>query len=216
MVMLLLVSSVVVGQDFREAVLEVRKVYGQVERLHAVIDIKVYVGASSLKPYYAEVADIRRDKQNCRYHYGTNDMLMNEKYLVLVDRSAKEMSVSKRNLKGEAALRSDPVQVNLDSLLKHYDQAIYAGREGNADHYKLVRHKGEPARTDIFIDVQTKLVRRIEYHYREGQRVFIDFKVFDLHPQFEPDTFQEKHFFSVTKGKIVAADQFKGYTISGG
>ena len=202
------------AQDFRHAVDEARKAYGQADHLHAVMLIKVFESASSGKPYYSETADIKRHKNNYLYRYGVTEMLMNERYLVLVDKSSKEISFSRRDLKSEDAAFKDPMTMSLDSLLKKYKQTTYIGRKDNMDRYQLTQATESISRTDLFFDIRTKLIRRIEYHYPEGQHVSIEFQVFNQAPSFKADTFYESNYIVIGKDKIIPSAQYQGYNVS--
>jgi outer membrane lipoprotein-sorting protein len=211
---LLLLSAVSsYSQDFRLAADEARKAYGTLDRLHVIMKINVYDSKGAGKPSISQTADIKKDGYNYRYHVGSNDMLMNEKYLVLVNGDVKDISVSKRNLKAEKEF-DDPVKMNFDSLVKHYDKVNYLGRKNDVDQYELIRTKGDLVSTGFFFDIKTKLLRKIEYHYKEGQLVVIEFRVFDQQPVFTKDTFSETDYLIASGGKWTPAERFVGFNIS--
>lgn len=210
----MLLPATLPGQDFSKVLEEMRKNYSTINRLHCVMYVKVYDHVTSSRPVYAETADIKRDNDHYLYRYGSSDMFMNDRYIIMVDRASREIFVNPRNLKGEKAL-NDPVQLNLDSLSKYYEQVKFVGRTGNFDQYTLTQKSGMLSKTNLFIDVQTKLIGRIEYHYTEGQFVLIEFKIFNPDPHFSADTFSDRNFVLASGKKMVPSDQFKGFRVIG-
>lgn len=200
--------------NLKKAILKMQEEYKTMDKLHLIMSIQVFESESASKPYYSEIANIKRDKNNYLYQFGSQEMLMNEKYLLMIDRSSKEIFCNKRNLKSELNTFKDAFQMNIDSLLKFYGKTILVGKEDQIEQYRLFQDKGPVNQVDLFIDASSGLLKRIDYAYKDKQYVKIDFKMFDRTPVFNPGIFNENNYITVQKEKLVASERFKGYNVS--
>ncbi len=200
------------AQNLNQALQDLRKQYTQSDQLWIVMQIQAFQQPQSEVAYYHEKAEIKKNGNNYLYHFGGTEMLMNAKYLIVVDKNATEIVVSKRNTKTEAEFK-DLAQVNIDSLLTFYDNPEYLGRTKSIDHYRVFQKKGAIHQVDLWINSQTKLLKKIEYQYQNKQRVVISFDLFDIHPVFPIHAFAETHYVIMEKGKIKSAAPYKNYSI---
>lgn len=201
-------------ETFKKVILKMQEEYKNMDKLHLIMSIEVFENATATKPYYNEVADIKRDKNNYLYTFAGQEMLMNDKYLLMVDRAEKEIFCNKRNLKSEQNTFKDAFQVNIDSLLNFYGETKYLGKKEQLDHFQLFQKTGQVSRIDLFIDSFTGLLKRIDYAYNDDQFVKIEFKVFDRAPQFNTAVFDERNYIVIQKEKLTASEKFKGYRLS--
>lgn len=199
------------AQDFKQALLAMQEKYRAMEKFHIVMQVKVFEEGAEATPFYHEKVEIRKDGARYRYRYGDQDLLMNERYLIMVDRTSREIVCNKTN--PGAAQAKDPLQANMDSLFSSYGKPQYVGREGQADHYRLSLDRGEVSEVEIFIDPDQRVFRKIEYRYRERQRAVIDFLVFDTAPAFEMGAFDEQYYISVSKNRISPSKNFSSYHV---
>jgi len=209
--MLFLFTGFLQAQDFKQLMKEMRKEYEQSRALQVVMEIKVYDSAQLSLPYYQQTVDVRRDGNNYWYQVEENEMLLNEKYLVMVDKQSRQISYSNRSLQAEKELQKN-FQFNLDSLLTQYETPRYLGKAGDAEHY-LVKEKGPIEEIHFHIIPQGHILKKIEYKYREGQYVSIVFLMFDRHPLFKADTFSETRYVVKVNNKMVPSRFFKQYEI---
>lgn len=200
------------AQHLNQALQDLRKQYAQSDQLRILMQIQAFERPQSDEPYYHDKAEIRKSGNKYLYKFGGTEMLMNAKYLIVVDKDAAEMVCSKHNLKTEADFK-DQVTVNIDSILTFYDHPEYLGRAKSIDHYRVFQKKGAINQIDLFINAQTNLLHRIEYHYRDKQFVVIDFDIFDMRPSFPANTFDESQYVAVEKGKMKVSDAYKKYSI---
>lgn len=200
------------AQDLNQALQDLRKQYAQSDQLRMVMQIQAFEKPQSDAPYYHEKAEIRKSGNQYLYQFAGTEMLMNAKYLIVVDKNAAEMVCSKRNLKTEADFK-DQAKVNIDSILTFYDHPQYLGRTKSIDHYRVFQKKGAIGQIDLFMNAQTNLLHRIQYHYRDKQWVVIAFDVFDMRPSFSSNTFDEAHYVAVEKGKMKPSAAYKKYSI---
>jgi outer membrane lipoprotein-sorting protein len=206
-------TLLVQGQDFKQALLVMRDKYKALEKVRIVMHVRVADEGSAVA-FYDETVEIIKDHHNYLYQFGGQDMLMNEKYLVMVDRSSREIICSQRDLKTETLyLPKDPFQANLDSLFAFYGQPKYMGRKEQTDHYRISLNSGEVKGIDLFIDTESNLFRKVQYQYRDNQQAVIDFKVFDVNPQFEPDMFDEGKYVVVSGTSVKPSKNFLNYHV---
>lgn len=192
-----------------------QKEYEQSDKLHIVMMVKVFEEKASDTPYYQEKVDIKKDKLSYHYRFGATEMLMNHKYLIMVDRNATEIVYSKRDQKAEVSMKS-LVQFGLDSILGLYEIPAYLGTQHGVSHYRIIQKAGPVDQIDLFINTQTNLLKKMEYQYREGHFVSILFEAFNKQPKFSEATFDERQYVRGENGRFKGAGDFNQYTISEG
>jgi hypothetical protein len=178
------------------------------------MSIRIFEDDKSNTPYFDETADIKRQKKNYYYQFGSINMLMNAKYILMVDKSSKEIVCTRRSLKTEEQMERDPFKLNLDSILTFYGNPDYLGKTADGTHYRLSQKKGTIRQYDFFIDEKQKIVNKIEYRYEDGHYVVIRFTLFETHPAFSTDIFDERKFVTEEKGKLTASGAYRGYHVA--
>jgi hypothetical protein len=200
------------AQSFRELAAEVKQGYDSIHRVHIVIAVMVYENDKSESPLFVDQGTVKKDEQNFFYQFGGKDMIMNSKYTIVVDRQKREMFLSDRDLKGEKQF-SDPVIVNMDSVFNLYEDPMMIDSTGSVVHYKLVQKKGQIKQVDMHIDVEKKELRKLEYRYRSGQYVVMDFLKFERNITFEENVFSEARYVVNINNQLKPADAFKGFRV---
>jgi hypothetical protein len=201
--------------NFKQDLLDMRKKYDQVDRIHVVMHVKVFDNVSSSNAFYNQRFEIQKDKENYRYQLGEMDMLMNDKFIVIIDNTQREIMCNRRDVKGEKIYK-DPVKANLDSLFSFFSTPVYVGMQNDIAHYQLSISDGDVTEVHVFINKRKMIFERITYQYRDKQFAAIDFKVFDVQPQFALDTFSEATYVTLSKTKIKPSAKFAGYHILNG
>jgi hypothetical protein len=206
-------SASLIAQDLKHALTRMQQLYAQSDRLHIVMRIQAFENETSSTPYYHEKADIKRSGTHYHYQFGATDMLLNDRFLVMVDKAAREITYRKQNSRRDAALPSAQ-SLNMDSLFRFYENPQYLGRKGNTDHYRAVQKKGPVDRIDLLIRADTGFLAAVKYRYRKGPLVSIDFLKFDPRPHFGPEVFDENKYVTTEAGKFKAAAPFRNYHVS--
>ncbi|MBD2769221.1 hypothetical protein IC235_15120 [Hymenobacter sp. BT664] len=201
------------AQDLKQAVTRMQKLYSQSNRLHVVMRIEAFEKETATTPYYQEQADIKREGANYWYLFGTTEMLLNARFIVMVDKSAREMMFNTRKPGAGPSFQAAKAP-NLDSLFRFYEDPQYLGRKGHTDHYRVVQKKGPVDRIDLLIDGGTGFLSEIRYRYRQGPLVAIHFLTFDPQPRFGPDVFAEARYITRSGGTVQPAVSFKHYHLS--
>ncbi len=214
LVLLVLLSQQALSQSFKERLQLMQKEYSALQNIHMRMTIQVFENDKGDKPFYNEEADIKKQDQYYHYEFGGTNMLMNSKYIVMVDKGSREIVCSKRSLKAEAKFGSDPFRVNLDSILMFYESRDFVGKQVDDEHYKLLQKKGAVKQIDLFINSKLNVLSRIEYRYEDQHYVVIQFTLMEKQPVFEESTFDESQYFITQKGKFRVANAFAGYHLS--
>lgn len=202
------------AQGFKECLESMQKTYSVIENVHIKMSIRIFEDDKSSAPYFNETADIKRQNKNYYYQLGSINMLMNTKYILMVDRSSQEIVCTRRSLRAEEQMAQDPFKINLDSILSFYGTPDYLGKTSDGTHYRLFQKTGSIRQFDFFIDEERKIVNKIEYRYEDKHYVVIRFTLFETHPVFSVDTFDERKFVVVEKGKLTPSSSYKGFHVA--
>lgn len=200
------------AQDFRQALLEMRKEYAQAEQLHIRMEVQVFEQKDASDPLYQQEVDIRKNGQHYLYKFGSNEMLLNDRFQLMVDKNTKEISWTKRTLQEEAALEG-MMKFDLDSILSFYSVPEYVGGDADSDHYRIVQKEGLVGQIDLFLNKQTKMLSKMEYQYQGGQFISVQFKAFNTQAVFPEGTFDEASYIRREKGQIKGAGEYRGYNV---
>src|SRR5688572_26117027 len=174
--LLICICQQVNAQSFSHLVSELRKKYETADKLHVVMDIVVFESNTATTPYFSEHADIKRDGTNYKYQMESNELLMNNQFLIMVDKNTKEILFGTRDLQTEAQL-PDPFKMNIDSIFNIIGQPQFVSNSGGRDHYKFSQPEGLIAQIDLFFNTEKKFMEEIKYLYREGQVASIKINV---------------------------------------
>lgn len=205
---------VLTAQDLRQALLKMRGVYEQSDKFHIVMKVQAFENEQTTTPYYNEKAEVKREGDKYLSRFSGNDMLMNERYFVMVDKGAREIVCNPRSLKAERETFKDLFKLSLDSILSLYNEPRYLGRDNELDRYEIKQKKGPIGMIGLTINSRTSILTELTYHYRDKQYVTITFELFDTQPVFLAGTFDEGQYIAKTKGKTMPAPAFRKYTVT--
>ncbi|MEI9921936.1 MAG: hypothetical protein WDO14_24555 [Bacteroidota bacterium] len=191
--LLVLSSAIADAQDFKQAVSDFQKKYQSAENLRIRMSIDAFISKSMKQPFYQEKVTI--SKRGTAYHnrLSASEMVMNEKYIVVVDHSNKEIALGNRDLRTEKEFYNQ-VQFDLDSTLKFYDEAKFVGIVSGVSHFSIVQKKGDIEKIDLFFKQETGDLKQINYLYKSGNWVAISIDEFNVSPTFENTEFDETQF----------------------
>jgi hypothetical protein len=201
------------GQDFKQAILDMRSVLEGAKQLHIVMDVSVYERSVSNTVLYHDKVEINRDGNRYLYHYSNSDFLQNERYMIMVNKSEREMTVSRVDDQDEGD-RGPKMNFDVDSILSLYQNPQHLGRDKGVDHFRVRQERTDVTQIDLYVNSMTHLLEKMEYLYDNGQRVLIRFTVFDVHPVFGENEFDEGRYVQVKNGKVSSAQAYQGYKVS--
>jgi hypothetical protein len=200
------------AQDYRRDFEALRKKNMSSPKLHIVMSVDAYSEENSQIPFYSQRADIKRFGTNYCYRFDKTEMLMNDKYLILVDHESKEIVCSRRDVNGESEFFG-PMNFDVDSMLSVYGDPKLIGRRGNIVNYQF-NQNGEIVAIDLFIDSVNVELKKIVYHYEDGQVVKILFERFDTNPRLEKSDFNEDKYVLKVEGVLKPSTAFTNFSIS--
>ena len=203
------------GQDFKQALSDMHKTFSEAKRMHIVMDISVFENVNSTTPFYHDKAEVKRDSNNYLYHYSNMDFLMNDQFIVIVDKTEKEIMCSRRDTGSENDFNKQ-FSFNIDSIFSLFENPKHISREKDIDHYRVFQKNNSITQVDLFINSVSHLIQKTQYLYDNGQFVSIHFDQFDIHPKFKDEEFEEGLYFSKLNGKYQLAEKFKDFKISDG
>lgn len=212
--MLLLQSTVLHAQSFKDDFGKMLSIYKEVKNLYVEMENKVYKGNTLQK----EASSIIRKKGvNYLYHLSEHSMLINNDYVVLVDKRNYNIVFDKFTLEQAEKLNKIQMPVRED-LLKVYQDITYKGTKNNLKHYHLENDKETIYKMDLYFDVNTGLVKRAVYYHHPklvpgDMRSEIYLKVINIKPTFSEDAFSEKQFVTIKNGQGTAARAYTKYSV---
>src|SRR5688500_18851044 len=86
LICLMLIAQWAGAQDFKTLLSGFHEKYKENKNLRVSMNILVYESASAQTPFYSEHADVMREGLNYRYRMGSNELLMNNRYTIMVDK----------------------------------------------------------------------------------------------------------------------------------
>ncbi|MGB3181234.1 MAG: hypothetical protein WBB45_07570 [Cyclobacteriaceae bacterium] len=210
---LIILPGVLTAQDFRSSLERMRAKYEEVKDLHVEMQVEVFASPGKEESLLKLPVDVRKKGSMMAYEYGQNHMLLNSRYLIIVDGDSEEIICQERD-EDVFARQSGMMAMNIDSILSYYGQPEYLGREGKLESYRITQQAGPVSEMLLTIDSERDVIREIHYTYREGTYVQIVFSRFDTDPRFPEDTFSEAKFIQAGKNGLVPASRYSGYHLA--
>lgn len=206
-------SSSLTAQNFQERIQKVRDGYGNTNKLHVEMTIHIYENAQQRAPVHTEHATVKRDGTRYRYTYSSMEMLMNEKYTILVNLPERVISLAKRDVKGEGKFFKQPASFDLDSILRFYEEPVLVKVQEELEHYRVHQKEGQVKTVDLYIDARRNKLTRMDYVEKEGAYTVIEFNVLDTAPNFDEHEFVESNYILAVKDNVKPSPRFSGYRI---
>jgi len=190
-----------------------KKEYMEASNLHVRMSIKAFEKKSPSSIFYEQKAEIKKADRNFLYAFDGNEMLINQRVLVMINHKSKQIIFRPNSLKASTEF-IDSFKFNLDSLFRAYGESSFLGAENGLDHFKIVHKKGAIlSQTEMFFVQSSGQLQTITYSYLNGQQVVIDFELFDKQPAFEDDCFSENKYIVIANGKPSTAPLYAQYQI---
>lgn len=212
--LLLLQGIVLQAQSFKDDFGNMLSLYKEVNNLYVEMENKVYKG-SELEKESSSI--IRKKGASYLYHLAEHSMLINNDYVVLVDKRNYNIVFDKFTL--EQAEKLEKVQMPVrEDLLKVYKEVSYKGTKNKLKHYHLENEKETIYKMDLYFDVNTGFIRRAVYYHNPklipgDMRSEIYLKVINIKPTFSEEAFSEKQFVTIKNGEGIAARAYTKYSV---
>lgn len=206
-------SLSLMAQNFQERMENLRAGYGNTNKLHVEMVIHIYENEQQRTPVHTEHASLKRNGSLYQYKYSSMEMLMNDKYTILVNLPERMISFTKRDVKGEEKFFKQPTSFDLDSILGLYEAPALVKVQGELEHYRVRQKEGPVKTVDLYIDTRHNKLTRMDYVEQEGAYTVIEFKVLDTTPEFDENEFKESNYILAAKGTVKPSPRFSGYRI---
>ncbi|BDS15669.1 LolA family protein [Aureispira anguillae] len=202
------------GQSLKDDLDRMYKVYENQSDLYAKIESVVYEDGNEKM---TKKMTIKKKGGQYLYEMEEQSMLINDKYLVVVDHRNKQISYDKWSEHQANMLAKMYIPLGKD-LLEKYPKTEYRGEKSGIRQYSLYNDKVQMSRLDIFFDTKTGLVSQTRHYYNPKlvkNNVYIDmhFKEVDTQPNLSDNAFSEKQFLNITSKGVTAIDKYKTYKL---
>lgn len=200
------------AQNVRSMLESMQQEYTKTSKFHIVMLLQVQThGATS--SLYEEMIDLKKDSTNYLFKYGVIDVLSNERYTLVIDHDTKEISCAPRIFTKQDM--SSYFKMTLDSVLTFYKEPDRIDMQNNTVRYRFEQKKtGRLQNVDLIINTTTNLMQAVDYHYRNGQHVKIEFKIFDVKPTFDSSTFDDAKYVRRISDEWLVSSDFNGYRVN--
>lgn len=188
--------------------------------LHVVIDTHVLAddddGMTEQRREHTEIK-IKNGKYLCITP--GFEMLINDKYIVLVQNEEQEMLFSKNDGAYVKKQRDAIASMPFVAKPEVNDEIRFNGIRDGLKSYTVINSKGVIKRGDLWFDAQTGMLQKTEYEYTAdspmgASKVITEFKVLDPKAVISDDDFRESTYVDLTGGVAKAAQRFKNYTFT--
>ncbi|WMX17580.1 hypothetical protein [Aureispira sp. CCB-E] len=202
------------AQSIKEDFNKMLEAYKGVTNLYIEMENKVYQG-DDLQNESSSL--IRKKGNNYLYNLSEHAMLINDKYVVLVDKRNYNIVFDKFTKERAEYLNNMQIPIRED-LLNLYPSVTYMGITQNLKHYHLENDQEKIHKMDLFFDVSTGFVKRAVYYHNPklipgNMRSEIDLKVINTQPTFSEKTFSETQFFTTKDGQNIPARAYTKYSV---
>lgn len=211
---LLLLLQTSYAQSAKEDLTRMYELYHGVKDIYLEVENKTYKGD---KVMASQAAKIYKKGGSYLYEMGKVSMLVNKKYILLVNHESR-MMVCNKWTKAKATELEKMAVPSMEDLLSKYPTVNYLGRSGGQKHYSFENSKQALSKIEVFFEQKTGAAKRTVYH-RNPKLVKGDIKMelliekLELNPSFSAQTFSEKQFIQEQGGKLRPSSRYKNYTI---
>ena len=210
---LVIISMSVNGQDdFPATLAALQEKYSSADNMRIRMRIEAYPWRGSDQSFYKEDVLIEKSGTAYRYQLKETEMLMNDRFTLVVDHTTRRITMRARDVKGEINFQRQ-VSFHMDSILRIFPEGTYDGLHGINHQYVVHFKEGEISKMDLFISKESQTLTAIHYSYRTGQWVKIEFDEFELSPFFERNEFDESIFVNKTESIWAPSSTLSGYSI---
>jgi hypothetical protein len=205
--------------DYKTDLRKISEAYQKAGSVQMTINYSLYLGSSPV-PYETHTGTIVKSGENFLVKQFDTEIVINRKYAVVADHSAKVVMVDFAPKKAEREL-SAGMNFNVDSLMALLYKSVteLQAKEGQKG-YRLVFNEGnEYESIDLFFNTKTYFVEEVQMRYAEPveadgisgrPRVTITYSGISVSKK-SASAFSEKKFLTMRSGKFHLNEQYKEY-----
>jgi len=210
-IVLMSVASTASAQDFRRTMENLRDKYQNAENIRIKMSIDVFDTKGNQRSFYRDKIIITKQGSNYHHELSGADMVMNDRYMIMVDKSSRRIIMTKRDVKGETKFYKKAA-FSMDSVLQFYENGKFEGTSNDLNKFSATQKEGPIGKIEMFISKAGEL-KQINYSYRSGQWATIIFEEFNLSPNIEVGEFDEQQFVQKVGKEWHPAAAFAGYEV---
>lgn len=211
---ILLFPAVGHGQGYFDRVLKFYHTYVASDSMAAELTVDVYQSSGKSTPTYSTKASVYKSKGNYFSKMGETEMLLNNRYMVLIDHSAKEIVCSVRNDQTNINIAGEPIKSQIDSLMKRNKKLVMVDSTAERISYRADFDFGPISQVLVSFDPATDALTYVEYSYRNNMVAKIRFKRIEKKLEMADDLFNEERYLVVSGSRAVPNGRFKSYSVS--
>lgn len=208
------------AQNIGEDLIKLNDAYAKIENISMQIKYSVFFDGKQ-ESNETEVGIIKKSKNKVYTNEFSSESLVNDEYQIIVDHSNKVLIV---DYVDKTKSTSSLDKLNVDSLLKGFELVEFKGiTESNLKLYHLSYKYGDVSFVELWLDVKTGFLSKINIHYRGKMEVAegkfskvmasVEYNKIQSNITFSQYTFSEKQYVSITKKEVELASKYKEYQL---
>lgn len=216
-----LVLTTIYSTKAQNAVHELKKIRNAyIVNKHLSFDVEVYSYSTKVDKTADLVSKGCMKKNNDMYYskFDNYELLINGEKALIVNNEQKSMKYYEYKLDKKKS--GDP-QANIDSLIMSSDSIVFRGIKNGEKHFTCFSKQGYVKQTELYVDSQTNLVKRMLYYYvssTEEYEIDVD-RVEIFYKNIETKVVDEKFFtftkyFKKEKLNYFSTGKYQGYKMN--
>lgn len=216
----LFLGQYVFAQDAKKAFTKVNETFSKYDKISYNITYNYYQFTKDKKPYESLTGVFKKDGNRSYSKVGSSELLVNDKYRVIVDNESKHLVIENRPI----VVSQQQLVVDLDSVLKEC-KSITVKKVGSEEIYSLTFDTGffDYSKLDITVDASKNFITKIVFHLVETAdgdlitnqpRLEIIISGYNTSPVFSKGFFSETNYVKIDdKGNVSLIKNFSSYTL---
>lgn len=158
-------------------------------------------------------------KKGGQYYYQMDqyEVLVNQRYILVVDNQEKTIVCRDWNQEKAAQLKAQKIP-RVEELLTRYPKVTYQGVVEGFKKYTLENDQEMIQRIDLFLDRESGFAKKTIYYYHNnsvaaGAQLQMHVPVIQTKPTFPKGCFSERQFIQTQNGELRPAARYAQYTI---
>ncbi len=222
----LIVANTLFSQNAKEDFEKMNKAF-DVKALSMKIRYDLYKNKDTKILFQKEVAELKQSGNLKWMKIGKMETLETDKYSLLIDHGAKEISLLGKSLNQQNEKNSNPFKMNLDSLLKICEKVEFKNENENQNSYELVFPNSEYNKVKVVYNKKTFFIEKLIMYYdekrkldenkkeeKEAPRMEILCSEINTNPSFSDTDFtSDKYIEKTVNGKWIAKALYSSYEV---
>jgi len=211
-----LFSNSINAQNIAEDIKKMNAANIYSEQFMAQLTVKVFSSEKDEKPSITQYYEIKKKGKDLYYKIDNKRILVNSSCVLVINDKEKKVLYSKNN--GKSPLNNQSIDVNVDSLVKAYDNVEFKGITNGLKQYVIHQKKNPIPTIEIYFSENGEKLSKLIYHYDTkaypvNNLVEINYTKWTYSPQFEANDFSEKKYITKINNKIQLVAALHAYQL---